>query len=296
MLAALLVPSACADAAPPRDEARSESAPTAGRGATPSVDPVESEEVRTVDLIGVLAQGGFARGQVRGGAFNGVFLNGEQIPTLEDGRFFIAFGRDAELEAQLAVEYADGDTFAQTFALADTSFPESSLPAATTTGIESDPAFERRRADELAQIRAARAEPSGLTGWTEPFIKPVPGNLTSRFGAQRFYGEVARSPHSGADYDGAVGTPVIAPASGTVVLAGEGYSYEGGLVILDHGLGLYSAFLHLSAVDVSVGYTLDQGDPIGELGATGRATGPHLHWGLWWQGVRFDPQALLARQ
>lgn len=257
-------------------------------------DPA-AEEDRAVDLTGVLAQGGFGRGQVRGGDFEEVLLNDKPVPVLDDGRFFIAFGRDAVPEAELTVRYQDGETVTHRFALANTEFPESRLPAVTTRSIEADPDFERRRGEELARIGSARAEPSDLTGWTDDFIRPVAGERTSRFGAQRFYGDVARSPHSGADFAGAIGDPVLAPAGGRIVLAGPDYSYEGNLVILDHGLGLYSAFLHLSDMAVETGQMVQRGDRIGAVGESGRATGPHLHWGLWWNGVRFDPEAILLR-
>ncbi|MBZ6379501.1 MULTISPECIES: M23 family metallopeptidase [Pacificimonas] len=257
---------------------------------------MQTDEVRAVDLTGRLAQGGWARGEVRGGSVGTVELNGEPVPILDDGRFFIAFGRDDSLKAELTVRYADGETLTESFALAPTDFPESHLPARTTTALEADPAFERRRARELRKIREARATPGKHDGWTEDFIRPVAGEITSVFGAQRFYGDVARSPHSGTDFAGGIGDPVVAPASGTIVLAGPGYSYEGNLIILDHGLGLYSAFLHLSDLGVETGEEVERGQLIGRVGQSGRATGPHLHWGLWWNGVRFDPAMLLAQQ
>lgn len=293
-----LVSAACAEQAPPEETS------PAPRPQSEAADPAQpsgevaaptENEARAVNLAGELAQGGFARGHARGGDVEEILLDGETVPALEDGRFFIAFGRDAAREATLTVRYADGETVTRDITLAPTSFPESHLPAAATESIEADPDFERRRAAEVQRIGAARAAPSQLTGWTEDFVRPTPGERTSRFGAQRFYGDVARSPHSGTDFAGAIGAPVVAPASGEVVLAGPDYSYEGNLVILDHGLGLYSAFLHLSQMDVETGQMVQRGERIGAVGQSGRATGPHLHWGLWWNGVRFDPEMLLPR-
>ncbi len=259
----------------------------------PELTTTEAEP-RIIELTGALAQAGFGRGRVRGGAAAEVLLNGRPVPLMPDGRFFVAFGRDADLTGRIDVRYADGLTIGQEFQLADTSFPESRLPPITQS-IEASADFRKRRAEEIARITEVRAARSALTGWSETFIAPASGDTSGVFGSQRFYGDEPRSPHSGMDIAAPAGAPVIAPASGRVVLAGGGYSFEGNLVIVDHGLGLYSAFLHLSRIDVNVGDMLAQGDAIGRVGSSGRATGPHLHWGLWWDGVRFDPAAILGR-
>ncbi|MGB3721986.1 MAG: M23 family metallopeptidase [Pacificimonas sp.] len=250
---------------------------------------------RVIELTGAMAQGGFGRGKARGGEVAEVLLDGKAIPVAEDGRFFVAFGRDADLTTRLDVRYADGLSIGQDFELADTSFPESRLPAATTKRIEASAGFRKRRAEQVKRITASRSGRSDLTGWAETFVKPAEGRTSGVFGSQRFYGDEPRSPHSGMDIAAPKGAPVTAPASGKVALAGGGYSFEGKLVIVDHGLGLYSAFLHLSRIDVEVGDMLAKGDAIGRVGSSGRATGPHLHWGLWWDGVRFDPEAILGR-
>nr|WP_255536415.1 M23 family metallopeptidase [Pacificimonas pallii] len=183
-------------------------------------------------------------------------------------------------------------TVSRTLEIADTEFPESRLPAITQR-IEASETFRKRRAEQVARIADARTRRSALTGWSERFERPAAGRTSGVFGSQRFYGGEPRSPHSGLDIAAPAGAPVRAPASGEVVLAGGGYSFEGNLVIMDHGLGLYSAFLHLSKIDVQVGDMLKTGDPVGKVGSSGRATGPHLHWGVWWDGVRFDPATLL---
>ena len=116
------------------------------------------------------------------------------------------------------------------------------------------------------------------------------------FGSQRVYrGGVPAAYHSGIDIAAGAGAPVVAPADGVVTLAPPpAFSLEGNLVIVDHGMGLTSAFLHLSRASVRVGDRVRQGQQIGRVGATGRATGPHLHWSLVWNGARLDPQALVA--
>jgi murein DD-endopeptidase MepM/ murein hydrolase activator NlpD len=222
-------------------------------------------------------------------------LDGKPVPVAADGGFFIAFARDSAGEVRLEAVLSEGGSLVRDIDIADFAFPEEHLPASVNARFEADPDFARRRAEEVQRIGAARSTPSYAAGWRTPFIWPVAGRRSGVFGSQRFYGSEPQSPHSGTDIAAPAGATLVAPAGGRVVLASPPeYSLEGNLVILDHGLGLYSAFLHLSRVDVTVGDVLEPGDSIGAVGATGRATGPHLHWGVTWQGVRFDPALLVG--
>jgi murein DD-endopeptidase MepM/ murein hydrolase activator NlpD len=144
---------------------------------------------------------------------------------------------------------------------------------------------------ELARIAAARAKDHDVEGWRQDFVWPVKGRISGRFGSQRVYRGEPGAYHSGLDIaTGASGTPFVAPADGVVILATETpFSLEGYLLMIDHGNGLNSAFLHNSRIVVREGERVRQGQHIGDIGATGRATGPHLHWGLMWRGQRLDP-------
>ena len=127
-------------------------------------------------------------------------------------------------------------------------------------------------------------------GWRHRFIWPVKARISGLFGSQRIYRGTPGSYHSGLDLAGGAGTTYVAPADGVVVLAArEPFTLEGYLLIVDHGMGLSSAFLHSSELLVREGDEVRQGQTIGRIGATGRATGPHLHWGLTWRGARLDP-------
>ncbi len=163
-----------------------------------------------------------------------------------------------------------------------------------------DPAFvnpppdvQERIARESAELSAlwSRSVPTRL--WTGAFVRPVPDEANSAFGTRSILNGEARSPHSGADFISATGTPIKAPNAGRVVLAGELY-YTGNTVVLDHGLSLFSLFAHLSEIGVKVGDTVSAGDVIGKVGATGRVTGPHLHWTVRINGARIDPLSLLS--
>ena len=129
--------------------------------------------------------------------------------------------------------------------------------------------------------------------WNGPFLRPVPGEATSSFGRRSVLNGQPRSPHSGTDFRAGEGTPIEAPNRGTVVLS-ENLYYSGNCVILDHGWGLYSYFAHLSRLAVSEGDMVAAGQVIGHVGATGRVTGPHLHWSMRLNGARVDPLSLMA--
>ncbi len=129
--------------------------------------------------------------------------------------------------------------------------------------------------------------------WKGAFDVPVPGPPISSFGKRSILNGQARSPHAGTDFEGSMGTPIKAPNRGRVVLAAELY-YSGNTVILDHGLGLYSYFGHLSRIAVAEGEMVPAGRVVGEVGATGRVTGPHLHWSVRLAETRVDPLSLIA--
>src|SRR5690606_35461156 len=146
---------------------------------------------------------------------------------------------------------------------------------------------------EQARVVAARARDDAREEFLETFIWPVQGRISGRFGNQRIYNGTPKSPHSGMDIAVPQGTPVRAPAGGLITFADPDLYLTGGTLLIDHGHGVSSNFLHLSRIDVKVGDHVAQGDIVGAVGKTGRATGPHLHWGLNWLKVRLDPLLLV---
>lgn len=147
-----------------------------------------------------------------------------------------------------------------------------------------------REAAELRQIWQASA-PERL--WTAAFVRPVPGESVSRFGTRSVFNGQPRNPHNGADFMSPAGTPIQAPNAGRIALARDLY-FSGNTIVIDHGLGLFSTLAHLSVIDVREGETLAPGQIVGRVGATGRVTGPHLHWAVRVGGARVDPLAVLA--
>ena len=152
---------------------------------------------------------------------------------------------------------------------------------------------QERIARETAELNALWAASSPAKLWAGPFVRPVEDPANSAFGTRSILNGQPRSPHSGADFNSAIGTPIKAPNAGRVVLAGDRY-FTGNTVMVDHGLTLFSLFAHLSEMAVHEGDTVKAGEVIGKVGATGRVTGPHLHWSVRVNGARVDPLSLLS--
>ncbi len=157
------------------------------------------------------------------------------------------------------------------------------------------PEIAARIQREQALVTAARERDDERTDFALPFQWPVQGRISGRFGNARVYNGQPGAGHSGMDIAAPDGTPVRAPAGGVVTFASPDLYLTGGTVLLDHGHGVSSNFLHLSRIDVKVGDRIEPGQVIGAVGATGRATGPHLHWGMNWFDTRIDPLLVLER-
>ena len=251
--------------------------------------PVPTLPALGLELIGEPTQGGLVTGRAPADAV-ALLFNGKPVPLAADRRFIVGFDRDAAPLATLVATLADGTTVTRSLAIAPRQWNISRLPTLAKVPVP-HAEFDARRPAELARIAAARALVTDAAGWRQRFVWPLTGRISTRFGSQRIYADgEAGAYHSGIDIARATGTVVRVPADGVVVLAADApFTLEGNLLLVDHGAGLTSAFLHLSRIDVAVGAHVRQGDPIGLVGATGRATGPHLHWGIQWRGARLDP-------
>lgn len=246
-----------------------------------------------IRLSGVPMQGALLRGTAPQDIV-GLDLDGVKVPLAEDGAFLLGFNRDAAALGVLTVTFADGTVEAEPLAIEPQSWRREFVAVAARGGVPSE-AFMARRKPELELIAAARLRSYDSGGWRQQFIWPATGRVSGVFGSQRIYAGEPGAFHSGVDVAGPTGTPIVAPADGVVILAAQTpFSLEGNLLMIDHGMGLNSAFLHLSSIDVKDGERVRQGQQIGRIGATGRATGPHLHWSMKWHDVRIDPQRLVS--
>lgn len=248
------------------------------------------DATRDFALTGPLTQGGWARGRAPIGTRT-LSFDRRAVLLASDRSFFVAFDRDAGGRADLQAEMADGSMVHGALTVAPRDWQIERIPLGPKPGAPPNPDYARRREGELAQINAARAIDHAIEGWRQKFIWPVFGRVSGRFGSQRIYNGTPGSYHSGMDIaTGASGTPFVAPADGVVTLAAaSSFSLEGRLLMIDHGMGLNSAFLHCSAHAVKVGDVVRQGQFIARIGMTGRATGPHLHWSIKWRDARLDP-------
>ena len=266
--------------------------------------PVESSPRLIVDIAsetrpadfwfsGTPVQGGLITGQAPSGART-VLLNGTELPMAPDGFFLMGFDRDAENSASLVALYSDGRRTERYLPVAPGNWRIENVAANPTGGAATTAEFQARRGPELARINGARAVRSNSYGWRQEFIRPVAGRISGLFGAQRVYNGTPGSYHSGMDIAAPSGTIFVAPADGVVTLAAtDAFTLEGHLLMIDHGMGLNSAFLHSSELLVKEGEIVKQGRPIGKVGMTGRASGPHLHWGMKWNSARIDPKLLV---
>ncbi|MDT8450217.1 MAG: M23 family metallopeptidase [Wenzhouxiangellaceae bacterium] len=224
-----------------------------------------------------------------------VTLDGEPVVRASDGTFLIGFGRDDTEARRLVVEFGDGERrVVRELVPRDREFDIQRIDGLPPKQVTPDPeALERIRL-EAQMTREARRRVDDRTDFAAGFIWPVTGPITGVYGSQRILNNKPRSPHWGVDIAAPTGTPVRAPAAGVVTLAHPDMYFSGGTLLVDHGLGLSSAFLHLDEILVEAGQRVEQGEVIARVGATGRVTGAHLDWRMNLGETRIDPQLLLG--
>ena len=237
-------------------------------------------------------QGGLVLGQAAPGAV--VALDGKRVLVGADGSFALGFSRDAGPGATLSVRWPDGRTETRTLSVAKRKWRVQridGLPRRKVTPREED--LKRIRADSAA-IRAVRDRPTPQPWYRNGFVWPVRGRISGVYGSQRVLNGKPRRPHLGLDIAAPAGTPVAAAADGVVALAHPDMFFTGKTVLIDHGLGVGTSYSHMSAIAVRPGQRVTKGQVIGRIGKTGRATGPHLHWGLTWYRVQLDPAQVVG--
>lgn len=251
------------------------------------------------DVLGIVfpttvSQGAMVIGKVPAGS--AVRYGGRALRVTPYGSVVFGVGRDetGPLQVEVQAPNAPAQTLAITITPRD--WPIERINGVPPATVNPPKAIAERIAREQARVIAVRSRDDERTGFTQTFIWPVQGRISGRFGNQRVYNGTPKSAHSGMDIAVATGTPIKAPADGVISFADAGLYLTGGTVVLDHGHGISSNFLHLSRIDAKVGDVVKQGDIIGAVGATGRATGPHLHWGMNWFDTRIDPLLVLERK
>jgi murein DD-endopeptidase MepM/ murein hydrolase activator NlpD len=246
-------------------------------------------------------QGSLVVGRV--GPGSSVRVGDRELRVSAAGAVVFGIGRDEKGPVRVDVRHRDGTRERVVIAVEPRDWPVERIDGVPPKTVEPPPEVAARIKREQARVAAARARDDARDDFLATFTWPVQGRISGRFGNQRVYvvegRDVPKSPHSGMDIAAPEGTPVKSPAGGIVTFADAGLYLTGGTLLIDHGHGVSSNFLHLSRIDVKPGDRIEQGQVVGAVGMTGRATGPHLHWGLNWFNVRLDPLLLLdppARQ
>lgn len=211
------------------------------------------------------------------------------------GTVALGVGRDETGPLKVDVTLPSGRMEPVSIAVTPRDWPVEHVNGVPPKTVNPPPEIAARIQREQALVTAARERDDERTDFALPFQWPVQGRISGRFGNARVYNGQPGAGHSGMDIAAPDGTPVKAPAGGVVTFASPDLYLTGGTVLLDHGHGVSSNFLHLSRIDVKVGDRIEPGQVIGAVGATGRATGPHLHWGMNWFDTRIDPLLVLER-
>ena len=244
-----------------------------------------------LSLEGPRVQGGLVIGHTEPGAR--VTVDGRPVRVSAGGAFLMGFGRDAKAKVALLIVHADGTRTEKTLKVATRDYPVQridGLPSRQVTPSPED--LERIRGDN-AKIAGVRVRDTDRPYFMSGFTWPARGPLSGTFGSQRILNGKPRRPHNGVDVAAPRGTSVVAAADGVVTLVHPDMFFTGKTVLIDHGHGLSSVYVHMDDIRVTQGQLVTKGTRIGTVGMTGRVTGPHLHWGVSLFGVHLDP-ALMA--
>lgn len=251
------------------------------------------------DVLGIVlptsvSQGAMVIGKVPAGSV--VRYADHDLRVTPYGSVVFGVGRDEKGPLQVSVQAPNAPAKIIAIAVTPRDWPIEHINGVPPATVNPPKAIAERIQREQARVVAVRSRDDERSGFAQAFIWPIKGRISGRFGNQRVYNGTPKSPHSGMDIAVPTGTPVKAPADGVITFADPGLYLTGGTVVLDHGHGISSNFLHLSRIDVKVGDSVKQGDVIAAVGATGRVTGPHLHWGMNWFDTRIDPLLVLERK
>ncbi len=243
-------------------------------------------------LEGSYQQGQLVVGKVAVGTE--VQIMGRVLRLTPDGYF--AFGLDRDAPAKVVVNFRSpaGEVSSEAIHVSSRSYDIQRVEGVPQRTVTPDARDKERIDRDNQQLKQARSMDLPRQDFLGGFVWPLKGPITGVFGSQRIYNGEPRQPHYGVDIKAPTGELVHAPASGVVSLAHSDMFYSGGTLIIDHGHGISSSFIHLSKILVKVGQEIHQGDPIARVGMTGRATGPHLDWRMNWFDQRIDPQLLVG--
>ena len=254
-------------------------------------EALSSQEQVNVVLNGKFTQGALLRGQAPAGAK--VTLNGETVQTNKDGKFVVGFEREAPLQQTLVVKLDNGQKWQRDITLEKREYNIQRIDGLEQKMVSPPAEVTARIKQDNINVANARSGNTDLDALFTRFEWPAKGVISGVYGSQRILNGVPKWPHYGLDIANKTGTPVYAPVDGVVTMADDLY-YSGNTLILDHGMRVFSTFLHMDTITVEVGETVKQGEQIGTIGSTGRSTGPHLDWRINLGNTRLDPQTIIS--
>ena len=249
------------------------------------------EAAADIQLSGEIKQGALILGKTKSN--NKVTFDGKPIMVSKNGDFVFGFGRDDDKQHKLVITTSTNEQEQKMLIPLKREYKIQRIEGIKKSIMKPNLKAVARSRKDNGQISKARKTGSVLTAFADGFIAPIDGRITGVYGSQRVFNGEPKRPHFGLDYAGKKGDPVKAPASGKVTLFVSDMFYSGGTMIIDHGHGVTSTFLHLSKSYVKVGDEVKQGQVVAAVGASGRATGPHLDWRINWFDVRLDPAYVL---
>ena len=254
-------------------------------------EALSSQEQVNVVLNGKFTQGALLRGQAPAGSK--VTLNGETVQTNKDGKFVVGFEREAPLQQTLVVKLENGQKWQRDITLEKREYNIQRIDGLEQKMVSPPAEVTARIKQDNINVANARSGNTDLDALFTRFEWPAKGVISGVYGSQRILNGVPKWPHYGLDIANETGTPVYAPVDGVVTMANDLY-YSGNTLILDHGMRVFSTFLHMDTITVEVGETVKQGEQIGTIGSTGRSTGPHLDWRINLGNTRLDPQTIIS--
>ena len=250
-----------------------------------------SANASAVELMGSAVQGGLLFGKAEPGS--SITLDGNPVVVSTGGQFVIGFGRDETGTRKLAIRSPGGNVLQKNLPVIAREYAIERVDGLPPSRVTPDPSVTARIQSDARLVSSARLHRDQQAFYAQGFKWPAKGRISGVYGSQRVLNGEPRRPHFGLDIAAPKGTPVYAPADGLITLTHPDLYFSGGTIILDHGQGLSSTFLHLSKILVEAGTFVQQGDLIAEIGSTGRASGPHLDWRMNWLDRRVDPRPLL---
>ena len=243
-------------------------------------------------FIGEFVQGGIVIGQNK--LAKKILFDGEELQLSKQGYFVFGFGRNHKTNSSLKVIKKNDEELIYNLVINKSIYKIEKIDGLPSKMVQPGPEFYKKINDDRALIKNSMNENYSNSIMPKKFIKPTEGRTSGVYGSQRILNGIKKNPHGGMDIAAPIGTEIKAMAAGKVLLSAKGLFYTGNIVIIGHGFNLKSMYIHMHDINAKKGDIIRQGDIIGTVGMTGRATGPHLHWNVYWKNIKINPELLLS--